>query len=93
VSEHQEGIVVRSLTGKEEVETDRFMADVAKLAKEQGLMENDIKLEEEEEPFPVEGAILILLGFASKVAYDVWKEFILPKLKERYRVEERGSGS
>ena len=53
MSEYQEGIVVRSLTGKEEVETDRFMADVAKLAKEQGLMENDIKLEEEEEPFVI----------------------------------------
>jgi hypothetical protein len=40
----------------------------------------------------VDGAILILLGFASKVAYDVWKEFILPGLKERYRVRQQESG-
>jgi hypothetical protein len=86
---HQVGIAVSSLTG-EEIDADAFMAEVTKLAKEQGLAENAIQFEGEE-PFPVEGATLILLTLASKVVYDVWKELILPKLKERYRIEERGS--
>lgn len=84
------GITVSSLTG-EEVNVDAFVAEAKKMAVDRGLRENDIRFEVEK-PFPVDGAILILLGFASKVAYDVWKEFILPELKERYRVRQQESG-
>ena len=80
-------IVVGSLT-EEEVDVGAFIADAKKLAAEQGLAEGDIEFEGEK-TFPVEGTILILLGFASKVAYDVWKEFILPELKERYRIKQQ----
>lgn len=72
----------------EEVDVEAFVADARKLATERGLEESDLEFEPEK-PFPVEGAILILLGFASKVAYDVWKEFILPKLREKYKVKEQ----
>ena len=84
------GITVSSLVG-EEVNVDAFLADAKKMAVDRGLGESDIQFEVEE-PFPVDGAILILLGFASKVAYDVWKEFILPELKERYRIRQQESG-
>ena len=84
-------IVVSSLTG-EEVDVDAFIADVKKLATERGLAESDIEFEVEE-MFPVEGAILILLGLASKVAYDVWKEFVLPRLKEKYKIEPQEPAS
>jgi hypothetical protein len=84
------GITASSLVG-EQVNVDAFVAEAKKLAVEGGLRENDIQFEVEK-PFPVDGAILILLGFASKVAYDVWKEFILPELKERYRVRQQESG-
>ena len=30
------------------------------------------------------GIEVIVVTFLSKVAYDAWKEFIVPKLKERY---------
>jgi len=80
-------IRVSSLT-EEEMDLEAFVADAKKLAAEQGLAENDLEFESEE-TFPVEGAILILLGLASKVAYDVWKEFILPRLKEKYRIQEQ----
>ena len=82
-------IIVSSLT-KEEVDVDAFIADAKKLATERGLAESDIQFTPGE-TFPVEGAILILLGFASKVAYDVWKEFILPELKERYKIKQQES--
>jgi hypothetical protein len=83
-------IVVSSLT-EEEIDVDAFITDAKKLAIERGLVESDIEFEAEK-TFPVDGAILILLGFASKVAYDVWKEFILPELKERYRIKQQESG-
>lgn len=84
-------ILVSSLT-EEEVDVDAFIADVKKLAAERGLAESDIEFEAEK-TFPVEGAILILLGFASKVAYDIWKEFVLPRLKERYKIKPQESSS
>lgn len=83
-------IVVSSLT-EEEADVDAFIADAKKLATERGLAERDIEFEVEK-TFPVEGTTLILLGLASKVAYDIWKEFILPELKERYRIKEQESG-
>ena len=83
-------IVVSSLT-EEEIDVDAFIADVKKLATERGLAESEIEFEAEK-TFPVEGATLILLSLASKVAYDVWKEFILPELKERYRIKQQESG-
>jgi hypothetical protein len=84
-------IVVSSLT-EQEVDIDAFVADAKKLATERGLAESDIEFEVEK-TFPVEGATLILLGLASKVAYDVWKEFILPRLKEKYKITPRESES
>jgi len=84
-------ILVSSLT-EEGVDVAAFIADAKKLATERGLAESDIEFEAEK-TFPVEGAILVLLGFASKVAYDIWKEFILPELKERYRIKQQESGS
>ena len=87
MSAEQVQIRVSSLV-EEEVDLEVFIADAKKLAAEEGLAESDLKFESEE-TFPVEGAILILLGLASKVAYDVWKEFILPRLKEKYRIQEQ----
>jgi len=86
----KEKIVVSSLT-EEQVDVDAFIADAKNLAAERGLAESDIEFEEEK-TFPVEGAILILLGFVSEVAYDIWKEFILPELKERYRIKQQKAG-
>jgi len=83
-------ISVSSLT-EEEIDVDAFIADAKKLAAEQGLADSDIELGAEK-PFPVGDATLILLGFATKVAYDIWKEFILPELKERYRIRQQQSG-
>ena len=85
----KEKIVVSSLT-EEQIDVDAFIADAKKMAAEQGLAEGDIEFEGEK-TFPVEGTILILLGFASKVAYDVWKEFILPELKEKYKIKPQES--
>jgi len=84
-------IVVSSLT-KKEVDVNAFIADVRKLATERGLAESDVEFEVEE-TFPVEGAILILLSLASEVAYDVWKEFVLPRLKEKYKITPQESDS
>ena len=84
-------IVVGSLT-EEEVDVSAFISDAKKLAAERGLAGSDIEFEEAK-TFPVEGAILILLGFASKVAYDVWKEFVLSGLKEKYKIKQQESGS
>jgi hypothetical protein len=80
-------IHVGSLT-EVEIDVDAFIADTRNLATERGLEESDIEFEVEK-TFPVEGTILILLSFASKVAYDIWKEFILPELKERYRIKRQ----
>jgi hypothetical protein len=90
MSTEKDQIIVSSLT-KEEIDVDAFISDAKKLATERGLAESDIQFTPEE-TFPVEGTILIFLGFASKVAYDVWKEFILPELKERYRIKQQESG-
>jgi hypothetical protein len=83
----KEAVLVSSLAEKE-IDVKAFIADAKRLAAEKGLAEDEIQFEEEK-TFPVEGAILILLGFASKVAYDVWKEFILPRLKEKYRIKQQ----
>ena len=83
----QATIRVSSFTD-EEVDVEAFIADARRLASEQGLGESDLEFEPER-PFPVEGVILILLGFASKVAYDIWKEFILPRLREKYKIREQ----
>jgi hypothetical protein len=82
-------ISVSSLTA-EEIDIDAFITEVKQLAAERNLADSDIEFEIEQ-TFPVDGAILILLGFASKVAYDIWKEFILPELKERYRIRQQES--
>ena len=42
---------------------------------------------EPEKTFPVDGAILIGLGFLSKVAYDIFKAVILPRIKARWGVQ------
>ena len=75
-----------------EIDPKAFEADLRALAAERGLTDNDIDFEPEK-TFPVEGAILILLGFASKVAYDIWKEFILPRLREKYGIREPSPAS
>ena len=36
------------------------------------------------------GLELIVAGFASKVAYDIWKKFILPKLETKYGLQPNG---
>jgi hypothetical protein len=82
----QSTIRVSSFTG-EEVDVEAFIADARKLASERGLAESDIEFEAED-TFPIEGAILIGLTLASKIAYDIWKEFIVRKLKEKYRIKE-----
>lgn len=84
-------IVVSSLT-KKEVDVEAFIADAKELATERGLAESDVEFEVEKK-FPIEGAVLILLSLASKVAYDIWKEFILPRLKEKYKVTLQESDS
>jgi len=75
-------IVVTSLT-EEPVDADELIEEVKKIAKEKGVAEEDLSFEKEK-PFPTEGAILILLGLFSKIAYDIWKDFVLPELKEKY---------
>lgn len=90
MSVETETVLVSSLE-EEGVDVDAFVADLNKLANEKGLTKGDIAVEEER-TFPVEGATLILLTFASKVAYDIWKEFILPELKEQYRVRKQEAG-
>jgi hypothetical protein len=84
-------IQVWSLTD-EEVDIGAFIADAKKLAAEGGLAESGLEFEPEE-TFPVDNTILILLGLASQVAYDVWKEFILPRLKEKYGIKEQQSSN
>jgi hypothetical protein len=85
-------IAIRPLREKEQIDPDAFVADVRRLAAQRGLSETEIGWEVAK-PFPVDGAILILLSFTSKVAYDIWKEFILPELKKKYKVEQEKSGS
>lgn len=87
MSVETEAIRVSSLA-EEGVNIDAFIADMKRLADEKGLGEDDIGVEEEK-TFPVDQATLILLSFASQVAYDIWREFILPELKQRYRVRKQ----
>ena len=91
MSGEQVQFLVDSLT-EEEVDVDAFLADARRLATERGLSKDDIDIKVGQ-TFPIDGAILILLGFASKVVYGGWKEFILPELKERYRIKKQEAGS
>ena len=85
-------IVVSSLESGGVIDTEKFFADVKELAAKRGLSESDIHLETPKN-FPVDGATLVFLGLASKVAYDIWKEFILPELKEKYRIRQQAPGN
>lgn len=87
MSVQTETIQVSSLA-EDGLDTDAFITHLRDLAHTKGVVEQDISIEEER-TFPVEGAILILLTFSSKVAYDIWKEFILPELKQRYRIRKQ----
>jgi hypothetical protein len=42
-----------------------------------------------ERTFPVDEAILVAISFLSKVAYDVWKTVVLPRIQNRWSVRER----
>ena len=42
-----------------------------------------------EQTFPTDAAMMVAVTLLSKVAYDVFKEVILPKLRSRFVVEER----
>jgi hypothetical protein len=70
-----------------QINQDELRQTIKSLASKHGLSDQDFTVEAEK-PFPVDGSILILLTLASQIAYDVWKEFILPELKERYRVHQ-----
>jgi hypothetical protein len=78
--------------------------ELADFVRSQGGSEDDLRILRGARPFsaqyigapldPVTTAILIkaAIGLGSKIAYDVWKKFILPRLEAKYgadKIKER----
>ncbi len=66
-----------------------LIEQVLRETQHEDLLKNSQIQVEIEKTFPIDEAIVVAISLGGKIAYDVWRDLILPRLKSRYSVREK----